>query len=111
MYHLALEGMIDEQGFDPMTMSSIVRSPPYFMWGQAWGHFVIKHVCSNCRSDYKEVYYRRYTSTTAFAPYEYMKMNWFIRNNAIHKDFDIFSSYAPFHLHFSDENFSFRIRA
>merc|ERR1712185_860659 len=58
------------------------------------GDFVIKRICSNCRSDYKEVYYRRYTSPTAFAPYDYMKMNWFSRNNVLNKDFGIFSSYA-----------------
>jgi len=58
------------------------------------GDFVIKRVCSNCRSDYKEVYYRRYTSPTAFAPYDYMKMNWFSGNNVLNRDFGIFSSYA-----------------
>merc|ERR1711871_110162 len=57
------------------------------------GDFVIKRVCSNCRSDYKEVYYRRYTSPASFAPYDYMKMNWFSRNNVLNKDFGIFSSY------------------
>jgi len=58
------------------------------------GDFVIKRICSNCRSDYRETYYRRYTAPTSFAPYDYMKMNWFSRNNVINQDFGIFSSYA-----------------
>jgi hypothetical protein len=57
------------------------------------GDFVIKRVCSNCNSAYRETYYRRYTSPTAFAPYDYMKMNWFSRNNVLNTDFGIFSSY------------------
>ena len=40
------------------------------------------------------MYYRRYTSTTSFAVYDYMKENWLDTNNTMHADFDIFSTYA-----------------
>ena len=55
---------------------------------------IIKRVCSSCSNDYKEIYYRRYTNPSSFTPYDYMKQNWFSKNNAVNKDFGIFSSYA-----------------
>ena len=39
------------------------------------------------------MYYRRYTSPASFGVYDYLKENWFSKNNAINRDFGIFSSY------------------
>ena len=61
-------------------------------WGSS--HYIVKRLCSSCANDYKEMYYRRYTSGTTFAVYDYMKENWKSLDNQLHVDFDIFSTYA-----------------
>merc|ERR1719502_206644 len=58
------------------------------------GGMIVKRVCSNCAADYKEMYYRRYSSPDNVNVYDLMKQNWFSRNNVLNRDFGIFSSYA-----------------
>ena len=53
----------------------------------------MKRACAACSADHREVYYRRYTSPTSFGVYDCLKQNWASHNNAINKDFGIFSSY------------------
>lgn len=55
---------------------------------------IVKRLCSKCAADYKEIFYRRYTSVTSFPVYDYMKQNWKLQNNLINRDFGIFSSYT-----------------
>merc|ERR1711998_666310 len=55
---------------------------------------IVKRVCSGCRSEYKEMYYRRYSSPSNVNVYDLMKQNWKSHNNVVNKDFGIFSSYA-----------------
>lgn len=64
------------------------------MFGKS-GDLIIKRVCKSCRSEYREMYYRRYTalSKAKFNAYDNMKQNWFKKNNVLNKDFGIFSSY------------------
>ena len=58
-------------------------------------HQIVKRLCpdDNCEADYREMYYRRYTATSSFAVYDYLKENWSEENNVRGKDFGIFSSY------------------
>merc|ERR1711918_189943 len=55
---------------------------------------IVKRVCSGCRSEYKEMYYRRYSSPSNVNVYDLMKQNWKTHNNVVNKDFGIFSTYA-----------------
>jgi len=55
---------------------------------------IVKRVCSGCRSEYKEMYYRRYSSPSNVNVYDLMKQNWKNHNNVVNKDFGVFSTYA-----------------
>jgi len=57
-------------------------------------YHIVKRVCQTCSPEYREIYYRRFTSPTTFAVYDYLKDNWFNNNNKIHSDFNLYSSYG-----------------
>ena len=57
-------------------------------------HRIVKRICNDCRESHREIYYRRITEMPAgFSAYDTLKNNWFKRNNLLHRDFELYSTY------------------
>ena len=54
---------------------------------------IIYRYCPKCQPGHQHIYYRRLTNYKKFEPYMYMACDWSSKNNAMNKDFRMYSTY------------------